>query len=319
MADTTILCGISSVEQKRILENFLYDASADMRGSSIEGDGSRLFSNARLILGVAWAQASRDYMQDSFSLSLGRKIKRKDMDFFGVFDGHGPNGEDISRFLAYKLCGVILGQYRKTKQSFAQCIETGCLMVDRKIRRNHDLMEDGKVTGGSTACVCWMIDNLIYSCNVGDSRFILSYDGKAVPVTEDNKPYNPQEKKRIKDAGGYIYDGRVNGVLAVSRAFGDVVFKELKGFGPHEQLVSAVPDVRTVVIEDKIDFLVIATDGVFDIMDNQDLINFIIRRMQKAVPLNAICEQVIAKCHFPVDKESGLGPDNMTIMIVVLR
>ncbi len=258
-------------------------------------------------------------MQDSFSLTLGRKAKGKTIDFFGVFDGHGPNGEDISRFLAYKLCGVVLGQFRKTKQSFAQCIETGCLMVDKKISKTQSLMEDGEVVGGSTACVCWIMGDLIYSANVGDSRFILSYNGKAVAVTEDNKPYNKAEKQRIREAGGYIYDGRVNGILAVSRAFGDAGLKDLKGYGPHEQPVSAVPDVRTIEIDDSIDFLVLATDGVFDVMENQDLINFIIRRMQQVEPLNKICEQVLKNCHFPVDKETGDGPDNMTVMIVVLR
>lgn len=290
-----------------------------MRGSSIEGDGSRLFSNARVILGVAWAQASRECMQDSFSLSLSRKAKNKEIDFFGVFDGHGPNGEDISRYLAYKLCGVVLGQFRKTKQSFPQCIETGCLKVDNKIRKTQKLMEDGEVIGGSTACVCWIMEGLIYSANVGDSRFILSYKGRAVAVTEDNKPHNPHEKQRIKEAGGYIYDGRVNGILAVSRAFGDACFKDIKGSGPHEQLVSAVPDVRTVLIDEHIDFLVIATDGVFDVMTNQQVVNFVIRRMQNTVPLNEIAEEIIENCLFPVDPETGLGPDNMTVMIVVLR
>ena len=80
-------------------------------------DGSRLFSNSRVVLGVAWAQGGRDYMQDAFSLSLSCATKEAEVDFFGVFDGHGPNGENMSRFVAYKLCDTVLEQFAQPSQS----------------------------------------------------------------------------------------------------------------------------------------------------------------------------------------------------------
>ena len=283
-------------------------------------DGSRLFSNARVVLGVAWAQGGRDYMQDAFSLSLSCATKEAEVDFFGVFDGHGPNGENMSRFVAYKLCDMVLEEFARPNQSFPQAIETACLMLDRDMESTPELMEDdGQVLGGTTASVVWIKKNEIYSCNIGDSRFILSYNGKAVPVTEDHKPDNDTERMRIVQAGGFVEDGRVNGILGVARAFGDFMFKDAKKKKPHEQLVSVLPDVRTVQIDEGIDFLVIASDGIWDMMDNQQVVQFIIARMNKTMPLNVICEELIDNCRIPIDPVSGLGADNMTCIIAVLR
>ena len=283
-------------------------------------DGSHLFANDRVVLGVAWAQGGRDYMQDAFGINLNTETKDGEVDFFGVFDGHGPNGENISRFVALKLCDMVVSRYNKNNPGFPQAIETSCLVLDEKIRNTKELMdENGVVLGGSTTCVVWVKDKEIFSCNVGDSRFILAYSGKAVAVTEDHKPTLNSERGRIYKAGGHVSDARVNGILGVGRSFGDFMFKMQKNRGPHEQLVSCLPDVRTVEIDDRIDFMVIASDGIWDMLTNQQVVNFIIKRMQKTVPLNEICEQLIDSCRIPIDPFTGLGADNMTVIIAVLR
>lgn len=259
-------------------------------------------------------------MQDAFSINLNTATKDGEVDFFGVFDGHGPNGENISRFVAYKLCDMVVSQYSKKNQSFPQAIETACLLLDEKMRSTKELMDDdGVVLGGSTTCVVWVKGSEIFSCNVGDSRFILAYNNKAVPVTEDHKPTLNTERVRIYQAGGHVSDARVNGILGVARSFGDFMFKTQKNRGPHEQLVSCLPDVRTVEIDNRIDFLVIASDGIWDMMTNQQTVDFIIKRMHKTVPLNEICEQLIDNCRIPIDPLTGLGADNMTVIIAVLR
>jgi len=55
-------------------------------------NGSKVFVNSRIMLAVGWTQGGRDYMQDSFALSLSSRSRNREIDFFGVFDGHGPNG-----------------------------------------------------------------------------------------------------------------------------------------------------------------------------------------------------------------------------------
>lgn len=82
---------------------------------------------------------------------------------------------------------------------------------------------------GCTACVVLITENEIYCANAGDSRCVLSKDGSAIEMSYDHKPNNTYERMRIEKAGGYVEDNRVNGVIALSRAFGDLEYKQEKG------------------------------------------------------------------------------------------
>lgn len=79
---------------------------------------------------------------------------------------------------------------------------------------------------GCTACVCLVTIDTIYCANAGDSRAILvSKSGKVTELSHDHKPDNEGEMQRIKAAGGFVDDGRVQGIIAVSRAIGDWEYK----------------------------------------------------------------------------------------------
>ena len=79
---------------------------------------------------------------------------------------------------------------------------------------------------GCTACVVLITATQIICANSGDSRAVLGYkDGKLKELSFDHKPENPGETKRVQAAGGFIEDGRVQGVIAVSRALGDWEYK----------------------------------------------------------------------------------------------
>jgi len=180
--------------------------------------------------------------------------------------------------VARHFCDAVLDHYDFSDVSeFAQSVECGAMLLDRDMKKVPTLMaDDGTVPGGSTACAVWIFkdQSQIYSANVGDSRFILSYNGRAVPVTVDHKPSAACERARIARAGGYVENDRVNGTLGVARAFGDFTFKKSANVKPHEQPVIALPDVRAVAIDSSIDFMVIASDGVWDLMTVSDRIAF---------------------------------------------
>merc|ERR1712060_60873 len=98
--------------------------------------------------------------------------------------------------------------------------------------------------------------------HVGDSRGVLCRGGLAVAVTEDHKPEIEKERRRIEGLGGFVSHigcWRAMGILAMSRAIGDLFLK------PY---VSAEPEVRTVPLEEDDEFLVLASDGIFDVFDN---------------------------------------------------
>jgi len=119
------------------------------------------------------------------------------------------------------------------------------------------------------------------------------------------------EKERIQNAGGSVMIQRVDGSLAVSRALGDFEYKNVDGKGPTEQLVSPEPEFYVKPREEDSDqFLVLACDGVWDVMSNEDICNFIIHRMKVHDNLETICNEVIDTCLYKGSR------DNMSIIII---
>jgi len=241
--------------------------------------------------------------------------------FFAVYDGHG--GTAASTFCQKHLHTLVATHERygtNKKEAFVE----GYKATDKKFLKK---MEDC----GSTAVSCLLTDSAkkIVVANAGDSRCILASGGKAVAISEDHKPSNPNEKKRIKEAEHTVetetilQDGkryqlsRVDGQIAVSRAIGDGDFKD--GDGPPEtQAITCVPDVYERDVKPNDQFLVLACDGLWDVMENQEVVDFINKLLSKAKTvtdelLNQISEQLTT--HAVNNKGS---PDNVTVVIVVL-
>lgn len=78
---------------------------------------------------------------------------------------------------------------------------------------------------GCTACVALITETEIICANAGDSRCVLSLDGKAIELSEDHKPDLATEKVRIEKAGGFVEENRVKGILNLSRSLGDLEYK----------------------------------------------------------------------------------------------
>jgi len=123
---------------------------------------------------------------------------------------------------------------------------------------------------GTTAICALIIAGTLFVANVGDSRAVLVCCGKAMDMSVDHKPGREDEKKRIENLGGrIIYYGtwRVEGVLAVTRAIGD---RRLKKY------VSAVPEIKERKLQSGDDFLILATDGVWDVLSSQEAVDVIL-------------------------------------------
>ena len=119
-------------------------------------------------------------------------------------------------------------------------------------------------SAGGTSVVAVVLGGTLYVANAGDSRAVLCRaGGKATDMSVDHKPTLEGEKARILAAGGFVADGRVKGSLALSRAIGDIGFKQTPGIGPEAQMVTALPDVRVEPLRQGDEFLVLACDGIF--------------------------------------------------------
>ena len=155
-----------------------------------------------------------------------------------------------------------------------------------------------------------------------------------VPLSEDHKPNLPQEQARIEQAGQKVvsvsFQENGNEItihkvalsetkqLAVSRAFGDFEYKRNKDLGPNEQAVVAIPDVRTHIRDHEKDcFLVLACDGIWDVMSNEEVAKFVVdetnrRRGTSETVLSDVSDALLEEC---LNRNSR---DNMTAVIVAL-
>lgn len=111
----------------------------------------------------------------------------------------------------------------------------------------------------------------------------------------DHKPEDTPELERITKAGGKVSnDGRINGGLNLSRAIGDHSYKQNKELDAKEQMITALPDVKTLTIDPvKDQFMVLACDGIWNFMSSQDVCDFILPRLAEGRErLSQICEEV---------------------------
>ena len=135
---------------------------------------------------------------------------------------------------------------------------------------------------GCTACVCVIHNDTAYFANAGDSRAIICKNGIAYEMTTDHKPELETEKTRIYKAEGWVSEGRVKGNLNLSRSIGDLEYKQNPKLLPEDQMITAYPEIKKESIKNS-DFIVIACDGVWDCKKNQDVADFIYKRLNKGV------------------------------------
>ncbi|KAM6432736.1 protein phosphatase 1G [Rhynochetos jubatus] len=179
---------------------------------------------------------------------------------------------------------------------------------------------------GTTAVVALIRGKQLIVANAGDSRCVVSEGGKAVDMSYDHKPEDEVELARIKNAGGKVtMDGRVNGGLNLSRAIGDHFYKRNKNLPPEEQMISALPDIKVLTINDDHDFMVIACDGIWNVMSSQEVVDFIQGKITQEDengvprPLSSIVEELLDQCLAPDTSGDGTGCDNMTCIIISFK
>lgn len=169
-------------------------------------------------------------------------------------------------------------------------------MMDPKGQEDCDI----SMFTGCTACVVAVdeVNNTIVCANAGDSRAILCKKGVAYPMSIDHKPDMDSEKNRIYKADGWVSEGRVKGNLNLSRSLGDLEYKQNKKLPQEEQMITAFPEVITEKFGPDCDFLVVACDGVWDCKTNQEVGDFVYKRLKNNpnMKLSKIVEELLDEC-----------------------
>ena len=233
-----------------------------------------------------------DYMEDCI-LAMNNFNKESFRHLFCVFDGHGGN-------LTAKLC------VKRYPEIFRKCLLENPFDYEQALKNSFILMdkEIEKINAkevGNTGTVVFINNKLLYCANVGDSSCCLI--GKTAEfITIEDKCTNKKEKKRIEKEGGKIIDDRINGILAVSRGFGDF---DLKKYG-----LICQPHIFKRLIDNTCNYCVIASDGVWDILNPEDV--------SKIISANKDNFSNIAKIIVETAQERG-SEDNISCIVVELN
>lgn len=229
-----------------------------------------------LDVGVTGMQGWRLEMEDAH---IAEEIgSRKDHVFLAVFDGHGGAGAAI--YAEHHMVPT-LEKTEQWKQYLAgdaqditllgEALKVAFVQLDQDIKK-HQEQSGGQDTSGCTSVTAIITPKYIICANAGDSRCCLGENGRAEPMSIDHKPYDDEERRRIEEAGGTVQWKRVDGDLAVSRALGDFQYKNRPDLPADKQKVSCLPEIR--VWERKLtdDVLLLACDGLWDVMSNDEAI-----------------------------------------------
>jgi protein phosphatase 1G len=177
---------------------------------------------------------------------------------------------------------------------------------------------------GSTAVVTLIRGKEIYVSNAGDSRAILCRGGAAVDLTRDHKPESPRERSRIENAGGRVSIvgpcHRVDFGLNLSRALGDFLYKRNVDLPPSHQKITAVPEIVKETLKDEDEFIILGCDGVFELLSNQQVVNFVRFRLKAGMEPRVIVESLLDECcSKDPQKTLGRGTDNESCILVLLN
>ena len=269
--------------------------------------------------------------QDSF-LVLQNEYGLKDFNIFSVMDGHGVNGHLVSRFAVKYFTSFFKNNkkmnssnsnedeicYRLKKNEY-DILKRLFRHVERDIGKNNDI--DANFSG-TTCVMVFQLGEKLICANVGDSRAIMVKGNSVIPLSIDQKPVDPEESKRIIQNGGEISqfeeDGEKSGPfrvwkkgevypgIAMSRSIGDLIASTL----------GVIPEPK--FIEEKIDkdtkFLVIASDGVWEFLDNETVRDMVMPYYQKNDP-NGACKELIKKSTEWWNKED-IVVDDITVIVV---
>jgi len=265
--------------------------------------------------------AIRANVSSNTSSSLPPVSNYERASFFGMYDGHGGSGS--SHLLQQRMHLVLTNDPHLLSNPVA-CLENCFTKVDKEICARLRSVDD---ESGSTGSVLLVIGQKITVANVGDSRCVMSRNGKAIELSSDHRlAIRPDERKRIEAAGGFCVADRVNGTLAITRSFGDLCHKETNERASSASTnksasassntggVIAVPEVTSETIGDKDEFAVLASDGLWDVMASQQVVNFVRQRISNHGDLERASKELTKEA---VTKQRSV--DNVSIVIVAFN
>ncbi|KAL6606090.1 hypothetical protein ACP70R_041743 [Stipagrostis hirtigluma subsp. patula] len=290
-------------QMERVCEN---TAAADFKQN-------RLSSFVPVIRSGDWSDiGSRQYMEDTHVCipDLAKNFGSPSTDqevvsFYGVFDGHG--GKDAAHFVRDNLPRIIVEDSDFPLQ-LEKVVRRSFVQTDSQFAET--CSHHRALSSGTTALTAMIFGRSLLVANAGDCRAVLSRCGTAIEMSVDHRPCCLTEKVRIESLGGYVDDGYLNGLLGVTRALGDWHLEGMKEVGGLGGPLSAEPELKMITLTKDDEFLIIGSDGIWDVFSNQNSVDFARKRLQEHNDVKQCCKEI-------VEEAIRLGAsDNLTVVLV---
>ncbi|KAM3367775.1 hypothetical protein ACQJBY_016373 [Aegilops geniculata] len=233
--------------------------------SATSGKGKGCQGQVKVSYGFSLVRGKTNHPMEDFHVAELAEVKGNELGLFAIYDGH--LGDTVPAYLQKNLFPNILNEaefWTHPDRAITKAYEK----TDKAIlSHTPDLGQ-----GGSTAVTAILINgSKLWVANVGDSRAVLLKGGEAIQMSIDHDPN--AERGAIENKGGFVSNmpgdvPRVCGQLAVSRAFGD---RNLKS------LLKSEPDVKVEDIDHTAELVVLASDGVWKVMNNQEAVDVVKR------------------------------------------
>eukprot|EP00891_Asterochloris_glomerata_P003379 jgi/Astpho2/3379/Aster-x1143 len=317
--------------------------------STAPAGASQADSNAtlgQLLFGVSSARGVRPSMEERSTVGTGMRPYMEDRSavvasftpqsaaggpmrdgvlrsFAAIYDGH--NGAHSATYCSTRLHALLAAHPALRGATGTGHSPTQEAAVDSEIL-TRCRAEDGR--DGTTAVAMLRIGQVLHMAHCGDSRAVLAAP-EALRLTQDHKPDLPAERERIEAAGGHVelvkcwrvvspaHNGHPATGLAVSRGLGDLQFKE------PVRLVEATPEVTSMQLQPTHQFIMMGSDGVFDVLDDEEVVTTVQAALQahRTVTGSAKYSNEAAKTASDavVKRALDLGSmDNVTALICLL-
>ncbi|KAM7256055.1 hypothetical protein ACFE04_011796 [Oxalis oulophora] len=290
-----------------------------------------------LSYGIISVIGRRRVMEDAVAVAIGEGGL---FDFFGVYDGHG--GSRVASACRERMHKLVAEEVRAVgsgsgsgggddggggsggggvvdwEKVMGVCFEKMDQEVSRCGNGSHD--ESLINTVGSTAVVVVLRKDELVVANCGDSRAVLCRAGVPVPLSSDHKPDRPDEMERVEAAGGRVINwnsSRILGVLATSRSIGDHYLKPF---------VISEPEVTVSPRTSSDNFLILASDGLWDVISNEVACEVVKRyldgriRRKSAKQLGSSSNPTAEAANILAELALAKGSrDNITVIVIELN
>ncbi|KAF2072164.1 hypothetical protein CYY_006523 [Polysphondylium violaceum] len=219
-----------------------------------------------------------------------------DQGYFAIYDGHGGRG--AVEFTAKTLHNNLLEEINKDPSGdILEHFKSSYLLTDKQMERE-------SIQFSGTTSITALIRNTngqrtLYVANAGDARAVICHNKVAERLSYDHKGSDSDETKRIMDAGGFVVNNRVNGILAVTRSLGDHSMKEYVVGDPYK---------TSVKLDSNYTHLILACDGLWDVTTDQEAVDLILNETE--------AQQMSDKLLLHALKKGST--DNISIIVIIL-